>query len=240
MSGSGYTYPHPRPAVTVDAVVFRLRGAALQVLLIRRGQEPFVGRWALPGGFVAMDETLEESVLRELEEETGLRARLWGQVGAFGDPGRDPRGRTVSVAFLLIVGPDQDGAVRGADDAAEAAWHPVDRLPELAFDHGKILEAGLRRLRADLWRTPVGFWFLPPRFTLITLRQVHERVLGAALDAADFRRRAMAWGVLEECPEDQPRAVRQPEKSYRLRFREEDGGLGREFPSDVSPPTRKT
>lgn len=143
-----YTYEHPRPAVTVDAVVFARDGDALRVLLVRRGRPPFEGAWALPGGFVEMDETLLESAKRELAEETGLTGVALEQLHAFGDPGRDPRGRTVSVVHWGVMdGPPP--AVRGDDDADEARWHDVDALPELAFDHADILAKALERLRAS-------------------------------------------------------------------------------------------
>lgn len=140
------TYEHPRPAVTVDAVVFATGGGATSVLLIRRGKPPFEGKWALPGGFVEMDETLARSAARELAEETGLTGVDLEQLHAFGDPGRDPRGRTVSIAHWgVIEGPAPH--VRGDDDAAEARWHDVDALPELAFDHAHILRVAVQRLR---------------------------------------------------------------------------------------------
>ncbi len=139
------TYEYPRPALTVDAVVLRGSAEDREVLLVRRGQEPYRGRWALPGGFVDEDEPLEAAARRELAEETGLVAedRPLRQVGAFGDPGRDPRGWTVGVAFLLESDDPADAEVRGGDDAEEAAWHRLDALPPLAFDHDRIVAAAL-------------------------------------------------------------------------------------------------
>src|SRR6266498_4005147 len=126
-----YTYDYPMPAVTVDVVVVT-RGRPPRVLLIRRKGEPFAGRWAIPGGFIEMDETLEESARRELREETGLEVGRLEQVHAFGDPNRDPRGRTIAVAFLALV--DQAKAVvQAADDAAEVGWHSLTKPPPLAF-----------------------------------------------------------------------------------------------------------
>ena len=131
--------------VTVDAVVVAQRGDAKSVLLIRRGHEPFAGSWALPGGFVDTDEHLEDAARRELHEETGLRIGDLIQIGAFGDPNRDPRGRAISVAFLAIL--DSEPAPQAGDDAAEARWFPIDRPPTtLAFDHEQILASGLRML----------------------------------------------------------------------------------------------
>jgi 8-oxo-dGTP diphosphatase len=140
-----YTYDYPRPSVTVDAVVVT-REAKPRVLLIRRKHNPFGGMWALPGGFVDMDETLEAAARRELREETGVEVKTFAQLNTFGDPGRDPRGRTISVVYL---GHADAGQVRAkaADDAAEVAWHRLDRLPPLAFDHAKVLACARQRLK---------------------------------------------------------------------------------------------
>ena len=145
MTKQQYTYDYPRPSVTVDLVV--VTGEAQpRVLLIRRKHEPFAGRWAIPGGFIEMDETLEASARRELREETGLDVADLEQLHAFGDPERDPRGRTIAVAYLARV----DAAKvkpQAADDAADVGWHRLDRLPGLAFDHAKILACARQRVR---------------------------------------------------------------------------------------------
>jgi 8-oxo-dGTP diphosphatase len=135
-----YTYEYPRPMVTVDAVVFAVHEGRLEVLLVQRGSEPYAGVWALPGGFVEMDEPLADAAARELREETGLHVPVDAltQVGAFGDPGRDPRGRSIGVAYMTRLDA-RAGEVAGADDAADAAWFPVDNAPPLAFDHAEIL-----------------------------------------------------------------------------------------------------
>jgi len=144
-----YTYEYPRPAVTVDIAVFARRGGALQVLLIQRKHAPFEGAWALPGGFVDEHEALEAAAARELREETGLTGVTLAQVGAFGRPGRDPRGHTVSVAFVALVDADRVSVAAG-DDAARAEWHPWSALRvggaggrglPLAFDHDEVLAA---------------------------------------------------------------------------------------------------
>jgi len=139
-----YCYDHPRPALTVDIVLFHRSGVDTEVLLIKRGREPFKGRWALPGGFVDEDESLEAAAARELREETGLRGIKLEQLAAFGDPGRDPRGHTVSVVFFGTV--KNRRAVIAADDAAEAEWHSASHPPKLAFDHRKILRMAMERL----------------------------------------------------------------------------------------------
>jgi len=139
-----YCYDHPRPAVTVDIVLFHRSGVDIEVLLIKRGREPFKGRWAFPGGFVDEDESLEVAAARELREETGLHGIKLEQLAAFGDPGRDPRGHTVSVVFCGTVSDRR--AVIAADDAAEARWHSAAHPPKLAFDHQKILRRAMERL----------------------------------------------------------------------------------------------
>ncbi|HEY6333013.1 MAG TPA: NUDIX hydrolase [Blastocatellia bacterium] len=137
-----YCYEYPRPAVTVDIVLFRIKDDHVQVLLIQRGGEPFEGSWAFPGGFVDKDEALEAAARRELMEETGLKNIKIEQFGAFGDPGRDPRGHTVSVAFTALI--KKTVVPRAADDAKDAAWFSATRPPRLAFDHAKILKTALK------------------------------------------------------------------------------------------------
>jgi len=140
-----FVYEYPRPCVTVDVVVVT-RERKPRVLLIRRRRPPFEGQWALPGGFIDMDETLEASARRELREETGLTPRRLVQLAAYGDPKRDPRGRTISVVFLAEV--NADAEAQAGDDAADANWFPLDKLPRLAFDHRRILRDARRRLNA--------------------------------------------------------------------------------------------
>ena len=137
-----YTYKYPRPAVTADCIVIT-KEAEPKVLLIERGDEPFKGCWAFPGGFMNMDETTEQCAIRELEEETGLKVREVHQIGAYSKVDRDPRGRTVTVAYLAIV--DVPMAVKGQDDAAKAQWFPLTALPELAFDHDEIMREAAKK-----------------------------------------------------------------------------------------------
>lgn len=143
-----YCYDHPRPALTVDIALFHRSESNIEVLLIKRDREPFKGLWAFPGGFVDKDESLERAAERELAEETGLSSIHFEQIGAFGDPGRDPRGHTVSVVFAAVV--DRRIEAHAADDAADAEWHPALRPPKLAFDHEKILSLALKRIAGSL------------------------------------------------------------------------------------------
>ncbi len=136
-----YTYEYPRPAVTADCVVIAKENEP-KVLLIQRGNEPFKGYWAFPGGFMNMDETTEQCAVRELEEETGLKVTEIKQIGAYSKVDRDPRGRTVTVAYLAII--DKVENVKGLDDAAKAQWFPISDLPKLAFDHEEIMKDAKR------------------------------------------------------------------------------------------------
>lgn len=136
-----FTYDYPRPAVTADCVVIAKENEP-KVLLIQRGNEPFKGCWAFPGGFMNMDETTEQCAVRELEEETGLKVTEIKQIGAYSKVDRDPRGRTVTVAYLVVI--DKAKAVKGGDDAAKAQWFPISGLPKLAFDHEEIMKDAKR------------------------------------------------------------------------------------------------
>ena len=144
-----YCYDHPRPALTVDIALFYRSQTRIEVLLIKRAREPFKGLWAFPGGFVDEDESLEDAAARELFEETGLSGIHLEQIGAFGDPDRDPRGHTVSVAFAAVL--DHRLDARAADDAADAAWHSTRRPPKLAFDHKEILSVALKQMAGSVY-----------------------------------------------------------------------------------------
>jgi 8-oxo-dGTP diphosphatase len=222
-----HTYEYPRPALTVDCVVFGFEGAGLQVLAIRRGIEPFLGAWALPGGFVRMDEDLESAARRELEEEAGLRDVFLEQLYTFGEPGRDPRGRVVSVAWFALVRPDQHPA-KGNTDASEAAWFDVGSLPPLAFDHDRILRAALDRLRGKIRYQPVGFELLPKRFTLTQIQALYEAILGRPVDKRNFRKKLLAFDFLVPLDEFTGGAHR-PARLHRFDRRKYDAHLKRGF-----------
>lgn len=208
-----HTYDFPRAALTVDCVVFGFDGGALQVLMIRRGLDPFRGRWALPGGFVRVEETLEAAARRELEEETGLRDVFLEQLYTFGDVKRDPRERVVSVAYFALVKP---AAVTGATDAAEARWFPMSDLPPLAFDHADILATALTRLRGKLTYQPIGFELLPLKFTLTQLQRLYEAVLGEALDKRNFRKKALSYDLLIPLKEKHQEGSHRPAQLFRF------------------------
>jgi 8-oxo-dGTP diphosphatase len=192
-----YSYEFPRPAVTVDIAIFSLGEDQLQVLLIQRGQDPFAGQWALPGGFVEADETLDTAARRELEEETGLKVAYLEQFCAYGNPGRDPRGWTISVAYFALLAQDTAKVAQGGDDAAATSWFPVDRLPPLGFDHAEILAGALQSLRDKLETSAVGYELLPEPFTLSELQHIFEIVLADTSDERNFRRRILRTGLIE-------------------------------------------
>ncbi len=210
-----YTYAHPRPAVTVDCVVFGVDEEDLKVMLIERGLAPFEGKWALPGGFVRLDETLEEAARRELEEETGLRNIFLEQLYTFGAVDRDPRERVVSVAYYALVNL-REHKVHAASDASAAAWFGVHDAPSLAFDHAGILQVALERLRGKLRYHPIGFELLPKKFTLSQLQRLYERVLERALDKRNFRKRVLAMDLLVELDEVEQDVAHRAARLYRF------------------------
>ncbi len=213
---STYTYEHPRPAVTVDVVIFSLQDQQLKVLLSERGEAPFKGMWALPGGFVRLDEDLERAASRELEEETGVKDVYLEQLYTYGEPGRDPRGRVISIAYYALIPADSAVRVEGQSDAAQADWHPLSELPALAFDHAEIIQYAHRRLRYKLEYTAVGFELLPTVFTLSELQQTYEIVLGESLDKRNFRRRIQSAQIIEPTPHRRTGEGR-PARLYRYR-----------------------
>lgn len=210
---------YPRIAVTVDLLVLTVRDGTFQVLTIRRGEEPFLGHWALPGGFLRPDEDLEAAAARELQEETALTAQQvhLEQLASYGSPDRDPRMRTVTVAYLALA-PDLPTPMAGSD-AADARWQPVDRLLQdgaLAFDHSRILRDGVERARAKLEYSPLAAAFCPPEFTISELRRVYEVVWGTDLDARNFHRKATKTeGFIEATGGTTMRDGGRPARLYR-------------------------
>ena len=210
-----YTYEYPRAALTVDCIVFGLDEQELKVMLIQRALPPFEGKWALPGGFVRLEETLDEAARRELEEETGLRKIFMEQLYTFSQLDRDPRERIISVAYYALVNLG-DHQVHAATDARDAAWFGVHDVPSLAFDHAEILRLALERLRGKLRYQPVGFELLPKKFTLSELQHLYELVLERTLDKRNFRKRVLAMDLLEETDEVQQDVAHRAARLYRF------------------------
>ena len=210
-----YTYKYPRPALTVDAVVFGFDEGELKILLIQRGLPPFKGKWALPGGFVKVEEPIDTAVRRELEEETGLTEIFLEQLYTFGAVDRDPRERVVSVAHYALVKLSEHSAA-GASDASDAAWFPVGRVPALAFDHAEILKMALQRLRGKVRYEPIGFELLPTKFTLSQLQHLYEAVLQTRVDKRNFRKRILAMGLLVPLKDQARAGAHRPAQLFRF------------------------
>ena len=201
---------------TTDAVVFTVMGGELKILLVKRKYPPFQGRFALPGGFVKKEESLEQGVARELEEETGVKNIFLEQIGSYGDVRRDPRGRVITTAFLALI----DGEkvkLHSSTDAELAKWHAVSDLPELAFDHEKIISDGLAKLRHDIENTAVAFQIMPEKFTLTELQTTYEAVLNEKLDKRNFRKKMREQRVLKELPETRMLGAHRPARLYSFK-----------------------
>lgn len=189
---------YDRPSVTVDVVIFTLIDGALHVLLVQRRNWPYENHWAIPGGFVEMDEGLDEAARRELEEETGLHDLYLEQLYTFGTPGRDPRTRVISVAYIALVRADAH-ALRVSEESTDVRWFPVAKLPgKLAFDHNAILDVAMERLRSKLEYTTLAFQLLPEVFSILELKHIYEQILGEELDKGNFYRKIKDARVLED------------------------------------------
>jgi 8-oxo-dGTP diphosphatase len=206
---------YERPSVTVDVVMMSLRKRDLQVLLIKRRSWPYEGMWAIPGGFVNIDESLETAAKRELQEETGVQDVYLEQLYTFGDPGRDPRTRVITVVYFALLDSERL-QVRAADDAADVGWFSVYDLPSLAFDHEKILHYSLERLRGKLDYTTIAFSLLPEQFTLRELQRVYEIILHKRLDKRNFRKKILSTGILEDTGAKKMEGTHRPARLYRF------------------------
>lgn len=199
--------------VAVDIVVFTIQSGELKVLLVKRKIEPYLGQFAIPGGFIHDDEDLDQAALRELREETGVADVYLEQLYSFGEPKRDPRGRVISISYFALISADR--TLSAGSDAAEARWWPMKELPSLAFDHANILDYALERLRNKLEYTTVGFQLLPEKFTLVQLQYIYEAILGKKLDKRNFRRRMAMLRILKPLDVYVPSA-RRPAQLYRF------------------------
>ena len=212
-----YTYEHPHPAVTADVVVFTVEAGRLAVVLIRRAEWPHAGKWALPGGFVGIDESLKRAAWRELREETGLNAAYLEQLGAFGRPDRDPRERVITVVYIALVPADRLDLHAGSD-AKEARLFRVDELPELAFDHAKIIRHAIERVQDRLDTAGVATRLMPESFTLPELQRACEAVAGTRFDKRNFRKKLDALGLVEATGELRQGGSHRPAKLYRAKL----------------------
>ncbi len=216
-----FSYEYARPALTVDCVVFGLDETDLKVLLIQRKLPPFQHGWALPGGFVRIDETLDDAARRELEEEAGVRDVYLEQLYTFGALDRDPRERVVTVAYYALA-KLSDHRIRAATDAMGVGWFGLDDLPKLAFDHGDVVTQAHERLRGKVRYAPVGFELLPQRFSLTQLQRLYEIILGTDLDKRNFRKKILAMDLLVETDEVEQGVRHRAARLYRFDRRKYD------------------
>lgn len=213
MSEQNFCYKYPHPAVTADCVIFGFDGVGIKVLLIQRGIEPYKGKWAFPGGFMQIDETIEECAKRELEEETGLKASSVEQFHTFSDVNRDPRERVITVAHYALVRLEE---VKGGDDARSAQWFAMNEIPSLAFDHDRILRIAVNRLKERICFEPIGFELLPEIFTMSALQNLYESILEVKFDRRNFYNKMLKLGILSEAEARPKDASRRTPTKYRF------------------------
>ena len=205
-------------SLAVDAVVFGYaKTEGISILLIRRKYGPFKDGWALPGGFVLEDESLEEAVTRELKEETGIEVNYLEQLYSFGNPQRDPRRRIVSVAYFGLISSSTYKELNAGTDAGEARWFNIESLPQLAFDHEDIIEKAIERLRAKARYQPVGFELLDKKFSFADLENLYTALLGRDIDRRNFRKKILSFDFLEKLDElTKPEGQGRPSNMYRF------------------------
>lgn len=213
MKEKNYCYKYPHPAVTSDCVIFGFDGVAIKVLLIQRGIEPYKDKWAFPGGFMQIDETVEECAKRELEEETGLKTTSVEQFYTFSDVNRDPRERVITVAHYALVRLEE---VKGGDDARSAQWFAMNEIPSLAFDHDRILRIAVNRLKERICFEPIGFELLPEIFTMSALQNLYEAILEMKFDRRNFYNKMLKLGILSEAEERPKNTSRRTPIKYRF------------------------
>lgn len=204
------------PTVTTTVVVFTLRDGGLKVLLVRRGSEPFKSMWSLPGGLLRMDEDLDASAMRTLDEGTGVSGVYLEQLYTFGAPQRDPRRRTIAVCYFALV-PSERLQLRAALDAEGVGWFSLEELPVLAFDHAEMIQVARQRLSSKLAYSTIALQFMPERFTLSELQEVYEAILDEPIDKRNFRKRILAFDQIDETPEVRRNGSHRPARLYRAR-----------------------
>lgn len=204
--------------VAVDAIVFGYsKQDGVSVLLIQRKYDPFKGSWAIPGGFVLENESLEEAVERELFEETGIKVNYLEQLYTFGEPGRDPRQRIISVAYFGLVKTSQYQELKASTDAENAKWFSIKRLPQLAFDHKEILSVAINRLRAKISYQPIGFELLDRKFPFSDLEKLYTALLDRDINRRNFSKKILSFDFLEETGEvTKPEGKGRPSKIYQF------------------------
>jgi len=185
----------PKPSVTVDMVIYTIHEDDLKVLLVKRGIEPFKDKWALPGGFVRIEESLEDAAKRELQEETGVKDVYLEQLYSFGEPKRDPRGRVITISYIALVN-SENVTLKSTTDVSKVQWFSIKKIPSLAFDHKKILEYSLKRLKWKFEYTTVAFSMLPKKFTLSQMQKIYEIVFNKKFDKRNFAKKVLSLDIL--------------------------------------------
>ncbi len=210
--------PHPQIKVAVDAIVFGYsKSEGVAVLLIQRKYPPFQNEWAIPGGFVLENESLETAVQRELQEETGISVNYLEQLYTFGAPERDPRRRVISIAYFALVKSAQFQKLKASTDAENAQWFNIKELPELAFDHKEILRMAIERLRSKIRYQPIGFELLDRKFPFSDLEKLYAAILDREIDRRNFSKKIMALGILDELDEyARPEGAGRPGKMFQF------------------------
>lgn len=201
--------------LSVDAVVFGYEDGNISVLLIKRKYEPFKGKWAIPGGFVLNNESLEEAVERELHEETGIKINYLEQLYTFGKPSRDPRGRVVSIAYFGLIRPNTF-KIFASTDAEQAQWFNIKNLPELSFDHQEIFDLAIKRLQAKITYEPIGFELLENKFPFSDLEKLYTTLLGRDIDRRNFRKKIVGLNVLDELDEKTSKGSGRPANLFQF------------------------
>ncbi|MDP3026902.1 MAG: NUDIX domain-containing protein [Nanoarchaeota archaeon] len=209
---------YEKPSVTADIIIFTIQNQKLKVLLIKRGVEPFKNMFAIPGGFVKMNENLEQAAKRELEEETGVKEVYLEQLYTFGEVNRDPRGRVITVAYFALINPEKaKQELEATTDASAAEWFDVSGLPQLAFDHKKILDYAIKRVKWKFEYTTIAFSMLPKHFTLTQLQKVYETVFEKKFDKRNFRKKILSLNILESTEEKEKDVSYRPPELYSLK-----------------------
>lgn len=212
---SKYTYDYQRPALATDCVIFGFDGGELKLLLIERENEPFKNKWALPGGFVFMEETTEACAKRILMEKVGIKHVFIEQLYTFSEVDRDPRERIISVSYFALVNKHQYEVIAGRD-TVKAEWFELSRLPKLAFDHAKIVKMAIQRLKGKVSYQPIGFELLNEKFTLTQLQAVYEAILETTIDKRNFRKKILSMGLLIALDEKEKNVARKAAYYYKF------------------------
>ncbi len=208
-----YQYEYPRPALASDCVIFGFDGGDLKVLLTEREKEPFKNKWALPGGFVFIEETTEECAKRILHEKTGIKNVFVEQLFTFSEIDRDPRERIVSVSYYALVNTYQYELIAGRD-TLKTEWFALSDLPKLGFDHAKIIKMALQRIKGKVNYQPIGFELLNEKFTLSQLQQLYEAILEVQIDKRNFRKKILGMALLKELDEKEKNVAHKAARFY--------------------------